>query len=443
MTDLGFGVGRIDGIVIFIGDTVPGDLVEAKIIKANSSYLVGKVERLIKASELRVTGRCPEGACRSCAYRAISYDSEARLKWEGVSHLFDTAPLSTVVCRELIKSPSELRYRNKAQYPISMINGKYAVGFYAPKTHRVTPVKDCPLTPEIFADIVEELKLYFKENSIPVYDEGTGKGILRHIYLRRGEVSKEILLTIVVNSAELPNEAELVKRITDKFPDTVGILLNTNTKDTNVVLGERYRTLYGRDYIFDTLCGIRLKITAPSFYQVNHDCAEVLYEKARELAELKKADTLLDLFCGAGSIGLSMAKYVKEVIGIEIVESAVLCAKENADANGIENASFFLGDASDAEKLLLNAENLLGRKITPDVVILDPPRGGTTEKLIKYLSSLNPRKIVYISCNPKTLARDVILFKEYGYFTDSVTPVDMFPMTGHVESLVCLQKQTN
>ena len=441
ITDLGFGVGRVDGAVIFVSDTVPHDVCEVKIIKVNSTYLVGRVEKYIKRSELRVCDRCGERACRSCAYKNISYERECEYKEDGVRRLFSSSSLSGIITAPITPSPKETRYRNKAQYPIAIVGGEYKVGFFAPKSHRVTPVSDCPLTPEVFSEICAELCDYFEENQLSVYDEVSGKGLLRHVYLRRGEISGEILVTLVINGESLKNEENLVKRICEKFPSVVGILINKNTESTNVVLGKEYRTLFGTDHIYDTLSDVRLKITAPSFYQVNHGAAEQLYAKAKELAKPEKSDTLLDLFCGAGSIGLSMADSVGELVGIEIVDSAVECAKENAKDSGIENAQFFTGDATETEQLLANAERKLGRKITPDIVILDPPRAGCDEKLVRFVSTLNAKRIVYISCNPKTLARDVVIFRECGYDTDTVYPFDLFPMTGHVESVVCLTRR--
>ena len=293
----------------------------------------------------------------------------------------------------------------------------------------------------MFSEICAELCDYFAENGLSVYDEESGEGLLRHIYLRRAEVTGEILLTLVINGTALPFPDRLTERITKKFPEVVGILLNENTENTNVVLGERFITVFGRDYVYDLLSGVRLKITAPSFYQVNHDGAELLYAKARELAAPTKDDVLLDLYCGAGSIGLSMARDVKELYGVEIVESAVECAKENAAENGIKNAYFYTGDAKNTERLLENAEKALGKKITPDIIILDPPRAGCDEALVNFVSSLSPKRIVYISCNPKTLARDVARFIPLGYDTNEVIPVDMFPCTGHVESVVCLTRR--
>ena len=443
ITNLGFGVAKVDGEVIFISDTVPGDKATVKIIKVAQSYAIGKVEKLASLSEKRAE-RCDIRLCKACAYKCLSYNHEAEIKAEAVRQIFKKAGLAEVEIGEIITSPETVGYRNKAQYPVSRDkDGKYLMGFYAPKSHRVTDAVDCPLAPDVFADILREVRDFLESHNISTYDEESGDGLVRHIYLRRGEVSGEVLLTIVINGTSLPHSEELVARMTERFPEIVGILINENKKNTNIILGEVYHTIFGRDYIFDTLAGVELKITAPSFYQVNHDCAELLYAKARELAELREGDLLLDLYCGAGSIGLSMAKDCREVIGIEIVESAVECARFNAENNGIKNASFYTGDAKDTERLLIPAEEARGEKILPDVVIFDPPRGGSDEVLLRHVASLNPRKIVYISCNPATLARDMVVLKEVGYIGDVVTPVDMFPGTGHVESVVCLTRTFN
>ena len=442
ITNLGFGVAKVDGAVIFVSDTVPGDIAKIKIIKLGSSFSVGRLEELITPSKKRVEGRCLSVLCRSCAYKKLSYEHEKALKEESVRQIFKKSGLSDVEIMPLVGSPTECGYRNKAQFPVSRDkNGNYIIGFYAPKSHRVTEAADCPLAPEIFGEIIEALRGFFARHNISVYDEESGKGLVRHIYLRRGEVSGEVLLTLVINGNSLPHSEELVADLTAKFPALVGILLNVNKENTNIILGESFITLWGRDYIFDTLGGVVLKITAPSFYQVNHGAAELLYAKAKELAAPTKDDLLLDLYCGAGSIGLSMADEAGEVIGIEIVESAVECATFNAEINHIFNASFYAGDASEAAKLLAPAEQKRGERIKPDIVIFDPPRGGTTEELIRHISSLAPKRIVYISCNPSTLARDIVIFNKVGYFCDNVTPYDLFPMTGHVESLVCLTRK--
>ena len=444
ITNLGFGVGRVDGLVVFVSGAVPEDVAKVKIIKVSASYAVGRVEKFIKRSPLRVDGRCDINACTACAYKCISYAEELKIKGRDVEEAFIKAGLPEVKLASVTASPREVGYRNKAQYPIARSkDGEYVIGFYAPKSHRVAEARRCPLAPPVFGEILDTLAAFFKKYDLSVYDEESGKGLLRHIYLRRGEISGEILLTLVVNSDTLLHSDELVKTVTERYPEVVGILLNINDKSTNVILGEKYVTLYGRDYIFDTLGGVNLKITAPSFYQVNRDAADLLYAKAKELAAPTKEDLILDLYCGAGSIGLSMADKAREIIGIEIIDSAVRCANFNAKNNGISSAKFYTGDAGDAEKLLERAEAERGEKITPDVIVLDPPRAGCDEKLVRYVARLAPKRIVYVSCNPQTLARDAVIFKELGYVTREVFAFDLFPATGHVESVVCLTRQSD
>ncbi len=444
ITNLGFGVARHEGLVVFVSGAVPGDTAKVKIIKVNKSYAIARAEQILTPSEHRCSSNCSFLSCKSCAYKELNYSYELSLKENTIRSAFLSEGIADVKIFPPVPSPKTSEYRNKAQYPVSMTKeGEYIIGFYAPKSHRVTEAAACPLAPKIFGEINEALRVFFKKNKYTVYDEESGEGLLRHIYLRRGEVSAEILLVIVINGNSLPNSEELVSFIRERFPAVVGILTNENKDKTNVILGESYTLLYGRDYINDTLCGVNLKITAPSFYQVNHGATELLYAKARELAALKKGDVLLDLFCGIGSIGLSMAKDAEELIGIEIVPSAVECANENAVNAGLTNAKFFAGDASETERLLLSAENSLGKRIEPDVIILDPPRAGCDERLVDFTAKLLPKRIVYISCNPTTLARDVKRFSEKGYLCDTVYGFDLFPHTGHVESLVCLQRQTN
>ena len=442
LTNLGFGVCRISGCVVFVSGAVAGDVVECRIIKVGTSYSVGKIERVISRSDKYTEGRC-DGTCHSCAYKHISYAAELGIKTEQVIHDMKKAGLSHIRVNDTVASPKLCEYRNKAQYPLMNTKNGIAVGFFAPKSHRVTEAADCPLSPAVFSEIIAVIREFLQKNEIPAYDEESGGGLVRHIYLRRGEISGEILLTLVINGKSLPHADKLVSSLTADFADIVGILLNKNTKNTNVILSDDYETLFGRDYIYDTLAGVRLKISAPSFYQVNHSTAELLYAEVAKLADPKPTDTVLDLYCGAGSIGLSLAKRAGEVIGIEIVADAVKCAKENAEANEIKNARFFTGDAANTENLLTRAESELGRKIEPDVIILDPPRAGCDAALLDYAAKLNPEKIVYVSCNPATLARDIAYLRPLGYDTTSLTPFDMFPMTGHVESVVCLTRTFN
>ncbi len=442
ITDLGFGVAKHEGAVIFVSDTVPGDEVKIKIIKAASSYYIARTEQLITPSEKRVADRCSEDACKSCAYKSISYQDELLIKENSVRDAFKKAGLPEIKITPVTPSPSACHYRNKAQYPIERAkDGKYKIGFYAPKSHRVTEASACPLAPENFKEILDTVRHFAEKHSLSVYDEESGRGLLRHIYLRRAETTGEVLLTLVINGKALPHSDEFVRTITKNHPETVGVLLNINEDKTNVILGHSFITLFGRDYITDTLGGVKLKITSPSFYQVNRRAAELLYAKTRELADPKKTDTLLDLYCGIGSIGLSMAREAGTLIGVEIVESAVECAKHNARANGILNAEFYMGDAKYTEKFLDTAEEARGEKIKPDTVILDPPRGGSSEELLRYIAALAPTKIVYISCNPKTLARDIAILRPLGYKTKKVTPFDLFPATGHVECVTLLTKE--
>jgi 23S rRNA (uracil1939-C5)-methyltransferase len=270
------------------------------------------------------------------------------------------------------------------------------------------------------------------------YDEESGKGLLRHVYLRTAEDCREVLLTLVVTRGEYPAKEALISALTSRFSTLVGILLNVNDKSTNVILGERYLTLWGRDYIHDTLANVRLRIAPAAFYQVNRQAAEMLYRKAAELAALTGKENLLDLYCGTGSIGLSMAREAGHLFGIEIVPEAIACARENAEAAGIKNATFAVGDAAATGEIL--ARHGVAR---PDVIILDPPRAGADAALLDTIDALSPSRLVYISCNPATLARDVAYLVKKGFVPGKVTPFDLFPRTGHVESLVCLQKQTN
>ncbi len=441
ITNLGFGVAKPDGAVIFISGALPGDRVKARIIKVQSSYYVARVEEFISKSQMRDDERCKSLRCRSCAYIALRYEEELRKKHEFVETAFRKAGLKELEISEVFPSPSTRAYRNKAQYPIRRLkNGEYAVGFFAPKTHNICEARDCALTPEIFKDILNLITDELQANDISTYDEESGLGLMRHIYLRRAETTGEILLTFVINGDTIPGIKGIVSRLVEKFPEIVGIMQNENRECTNIILGEKWTTLFGRDYITDTLCDVKLKITAPSFYQVNRRVAEEIYREAKRLASPKSTDTLLDLYCGAGSIGLSMARDAARLIGIEIIPDAVRCAAYNAEVNGIANARFFTGDAKDTEGLLSVAERELNEKIKPDIVVLDPPRAGCAPELIDYISGLNPSRIIYISCNPTTLARDMVHFGKHGYNASSVKPFDMFPGTGHVECVTCITK---
>ena len=447
INNLGFGVAHAEekngarGKVIFVRDAVTDDLLDARIIKVNKSYLIAKIERMIEPSLLRATeGVCTAARCGGCVYQHIKYEHEATLKRDYVQNAFRKAGLSDVTVGDLRHTGELTRYRNKAQYPVA--NGKAGMlaGFYATGTHRIVPMSDCALQPEVFGKIVSYICAFCDRNGIRAYEEENGRGELRHIYLRMGAETGEVMVCLVVNGTHLKNENTLARELMEHFPSVKSVMLNVNRENTNVVLGDDYRCIGGRDYIEDVLCGLTFRISAGAFYQVNHNACELLYGIARERAELTGKETVLDLYCGIGTIGLSMAKDAQKVIGIEIVEEAVARAAENAARNNITNACFYCGDASNAEKLLERAEAAHG-DVSGATVIMDPPRKGSPPELITYLAKRNFARIVYVSCNPDTLARDCVLFKELGYEIGEVTPVDMFPRTGHVETIVCLRKQ--
>jgi 23S rRNA (uracil1939-C5)-methyltransferase len=448
VNNLGCGVGHLQnagertGQTVFVKGAVTGEEIEGRVIKVAKSYLVARTEKILKPSAHRITEDVcrASAACGGCAYRHITYEHELELKRGYVQAAFRKAGLPDVTV-ENVRSTYELTgYRNKAQYPFAKAkDGRVTAGFFATNTHRVVEAKNCALQPLLFGEILSYFCEFADRYGISVYDEESGKGLLRHLYLRMGKVSGEVMVCPVINGDRLPHEDILVRELTERFPMMTCLTVNTNTENTNVVLGEKYRLLYGRAWIEDTLCGLNFRITPQSFYQVNHDACELLYGLAKERACLTGKELLLDLYCGIGSIGLSMARDAREVLGMEIVESAARAADENAKRNGIENASFFCGDAGDPNGLLRRAEQERG-DLTDAVVIIDPPRKGTTRELIEGITERNIRRVVYVSCNPDTLARDCAIFREFGYEIGTVTPVDLFPKTGHVESVVCLTR---
>ena len=443
LNNLGCGVGRApDGRVVFVAGAVAGDVVRAQIIKVNKTYAVGRLLAVLTPSPDRCEGFCAAPlSCGGCVYRHLSYERELALKRDYVKHCFSKAGLGDVTVEDTRTTGEVSGYRNKAEYPITMQKNALVGGFYAQKTHRVVAAEDCALQPSLFGEILRAVCALLTAQGVSAYDEETGKGLLRHLYLRHGKSTGEVMVCPVINGAALPDEGAFVAALREAFPQITSILLNTNTKSTNVVLGERYRTLWGKGHLSDVLCGKRFDIAPGAFYQVNHDAAELLYGLAAGRADTgAKNGLLLDLYCGAGTIGLSMAERFGEVIGIEIVPEAVISAKRNAVLNGVENAHFYCGDAANAEGLLAPVERERGR-LSPDVVVLDPPRKGCDRQLLEFLAARAVPRIVYVSCGPDTLARDCAILRELGYEIGVVTPVDLFPRTGHVESVVCLKRQ--
>ncbi len=442
INNLGAGVAHYEGLVVFVKGAVSGDTVRAKVIKIAKSFAVARFEEIVTPSPYRENSdtACHEpNACGGCVWRGVTYEHELLMKQKYVEAAFFKAGLKARVMPTLTDG-KVYRYRNKAQYPVASTKSGLRAGFYAQKTHNIIPIGDCLISNEKFAPIVDFVCRFAEKNGVSAYDEKSGKGLLRHIYLRSADATGELMLCLVINGKSLPNEAGLVAEIGERFPNITSIFLNFNRKNTNVVLGDEYRLLFGRPYIEDSLCGLNFRIAPEAFYQVNHDSAELLYSKAAELAELDGRATLVDLYCGTGTIGLSMAAHAERVFGVDIVEESINCARENAELNGITNAHFLCADAGDAESIAacLERENI---KLSEATVIIDPPRKGSTPELISLLARENTPRVVYVSCNPDTLARDCALFTQLGYKMSEVYPVNMFPRTGHVETVTLLSRK--
>ena len=432
----GSGIGRHNGMAIFVPATAIGDDITAHILKVKKNYAFAKVESVLEPSPDRIVPQCPVYLrCGGCVFSHMKYEAEKQIKAAHVAECFKRIGGVTPEFEPIIGAESDSRYRNKAQYPVSRENGEIKIGFYSPHSHRVVHCPDCLLQPEEFAGILGVFADYIEKYNVTVYDETAHKGLLRHIYIRKGTKSGEIMVCAVINGKALPAEQELAAALTEKESAIRSIIINSNTDKTNVILGKNCRTLWGSDYITDILCGLRFRISPLSFYQVNRNQAERLYGKAAEYAELTGKETVLDLYCGAGTIGLSMAKNAKEIIGVEIVPQAIEDAKINAEINGISNARFICSDAAKAAEMLKNDG------IRPDVVILDPPRKGCSPEMLKTAAEMSPDRIVYVSCDPATLARDCAALLSLGYAPRKATPVDMFPRTGHIECTVKLIRQ--
>ena len=434
LTNLGSGIGRYKDMAVFVDGTAVGDEIIAHIIKVKKNYAVGKLQKIIKASPDRIECDCQVSSqCGGCAYRHISYEAELREKKQAVSDVMMRIGSVPFEAKEILHIEKPERYRNKAQIPVALDkDGNITAGFYSKRSHRVVGNDDCLLQMPEFKNIIKAVKRYAAENPVTIYDETTGKGLLRHIYLRRGRVTGQIMVCLVINGDTLPRKDRLITDLIECDKNITSIVLNINKKDTNVVLGDECITLWGNDYIEDELCSLRFRISPLSFYQVNPEGTEILYGKAREYAALTENGTLLDLYCGAGTIGLTMAKSAKQIIGVEVIPEAIENANENARINGITNARFICDDASGAAKTLFD------EGIRPDVVVLDPPRKGCSADVLKTVADMNPERVVYVSCDSATLARDCKIFSELGYAVKEYTAVDMFPRTTHCECVASL-----
>ncbi len=431
----GQGIAKIEGCVVFIPNAICGETCLVRIEKAKKTWAAGKITQLLERSPHRVNRQCPVAKlCGGCDFWHMDYHEECSLKADRVKQALNRIGGENLEEIPLMSAPGITGYRNKAVYPVGSKKGKAYAGFFRAGTHQIVENEGCLiLFPQ--ADQVKNIVIGFvNRHHIPAYDETAHTGLLRHIFVRRGWLSGELLVCLTVNGKKLPHAQELVKKL-QAVPGFRSLVLSVNTKEGNSVLGEEELILYGPGYIEDTLCGLTFRLSARSFYQVNHPQAQRLYEAAIAQAGITKEDLVLDLYCGVGTITLIMAKQAKKVIGVEVVEAAVRDARENAKRNNIENAEFFCGDAG---KAALELEN---QGIRPDVVVVDPPRKGLNSDTIEAMTRMNPRKIVYVSCDPPTLARDVALLKQHGYRLTSAQAADLFPRCAHVESIVCLCRQ--
>lgn len=437
ITNEGNGVGRADdGMAVFVPFTAVGDVVDVKIVKVQKSFAYGITEKLVERSQSRCDADCEVFyKCGGCSLRHISYESELEIKQGYVEASMTRIGKLDVEFEKILGCEKTEGYRNKAQYPVTMLNGEAVCGFYSKRSHRVVPVKHCKLQPKVFSEICNQVLKFHNDNKIPVYDEITGKGLLRHIYIRRGESSGEIMLCLVLTKLREDIYRGFAEYIAKCFPDIKSVVMNLNPKNTNVILGRKCVTLYGNDTITDIMCQNKIEISPLSFYQVNTKQAEKLYGIAKDYANLSKNDTVLDLYCGAGTIGLSMAREVKKVIGVEVVEDAIKNANRNAQLNGIKNAEFICGDSGEI------AQKLVERGECPDVIIADPARKGCDKLSLDAMIKLSPSRIVMVSCNHTTAARDCAYLCENGYKTEKCRAVDLFPKTTHVECVILMSRK--
>ena len=428
-----------DGETVFVPGAAPGDEADVRIVKDCKRYAFGILDHLRTPSPDRIPVDCAvAGPCGGCSLRHLDYTAELRAKQENVTDAFRRIGGLDVPVLDICPSPEVDRYRNKVQFPVGLDkNGNPCIGFYAGRTHRIVPCPDCKLQPGVLNDIGNALCRFFAENGIQPYNEETGQGLVRHIFLRRGAHSGQIMVCLVCTRPNLPHADALCTRLREQFADIATLLLNVNSKNTNVILGTETHTLYGPGYIEDTLCGVPVQLGPLSFYQVNTLAAERLYGIAAQYAQLTPDDLLLDLYCGMGTIGLSMVDHCRELVGVEIVPEAIESAKANAARMGDAVAAkscFFCADAGQA------ATRLAAEGLHPDVVMLDPPRKGCDEATLSAVVRMAPRRVVYVSCNPATAARDAAWLENNGYHAEKVQPVDLFPRTKHCEAVLLLSK---
>ena len=431
----GMGVARWEGRVVFVSGTILGERWEVQLLKVKTNVAWGRAVRLLAPSPERVELDCPlAGRCGGCQYRHMTYEEELRAKRQRVQDALSRVGGVSLELPQVLGAETPLRYRNKVQFPVAQEKRGLAVGYYRARSHDVLDVDDCLLQPEAVTTLRRAFKGWMERYRVPAYDEGTCQGLIRHLYVRTNQAG-EALCCVVANGTRLPHAPELVQALRQAVPSLAGLVLNTNTKDTNVILGPNYRTIWGRDFLEERLCGMTFRLSVPSFFQINRAQTERLYAQALEFAGLTGRETVLDLYCGIGTISLALAQRAGQVIGAEIVPEAVQDAQANAARNQVPNARFLCGDAGEA------AFQLAAEGVRPQVICVDPPRKGLALEVPEILASMAPERIVYVSCDPATLARDVKRFGELGYPAVKARAVDLFPRTAHVETVVLLGRK--
>ena len=435
--DTGFqgeGIAKIDGLTIFIPNAIKGEKLKILIVKVLSSHAFGKIVEIIEKSPYRIESDCTTyKRCGGCSLRHIKYEETLKMKQNAVQSLVNKTLKNKIEVEDTLGMENPYHYRNKAQYPMGLNkDGKPVIGVFANRTHEIIPINTCFIQNEQTEEIAKYLFEFLVKNNISVYNEKTQKGLVRHIVTKIGIKTNEIMCILVINGKEMPKEKELVEELTNKFKNIKTIVKNINTKNTNVILGNENINLYGDGYISDILGEYKFKISPMSFYQVNPIQAEKLYNLGVEFANITKDDIVFDLYCGIGTISLFMSKFAKKVYGVEIVEEAIIAAKENAKINNVDNTEFIAGDV---EKVLDELVNV--KQIMPDIIMVDPPRRGLDNTSIENIKKVRPKKVVYISCNPATLVRDLAKLEE-NYEVKKIKPVDMFPYTSSVECVAVL-----
>ena len=435
-TSQGEGVAHLeDGLTVFVRGALTGERCRLSIMKVAKRCAWARLVEVVTSSPARITPDCPHyPKCGGCQSRHMTYQEELQLKAERVNDAFHHIGGLSLMVDKIHGAPDIIGYRNKVQFPVGgSLEEGVKVGFYRQRSHDVIDVPTCLLQPESCNRAGRLVKEWMLEHSVPPYDEVNHKDLIRHVFCRENSAG-ELLVCILANGKKLPKEQALVEKLLANLPGLVGVVLGVNTEKTNVILGDSYRTLWGQDFLLDTLCGLTFRLSVPSFFQVNRKQAEVLYERALDFAELTGTETVLDLYCGTGTISQVMARKAGKVLGAEIVPEAIEDAKENARRNGLTNTEFFCADAGEA------AQMLAARGLKPDVISVDPPRKGLSLPVIEAICEMSPERVVYVSCDPATLARDLKLLEERGYTVQKAEAVDMFPRTGHVETVVLLSK---